>query len=425
MKYEEAIEYLHSFGRVPVTTDLHKIKRLLAGLDNPQDSLKFIHIAGTNGKGSVAAFCASALKEAGYKTGLYISPFIVKINERIQINGEYIPDDLFASVISKVKKIADEYKDDYAQFDILTAAAMEWYAKNNCDIVVLETGLGGRLDATNAVMKTIVSVITSVSYDHTEILGNTIEEIAYEKAQIIKAGCSAVVYPIQQQGALDIIMETAERKRAKINIPDISALEISDSNLDYTKFRYKNDDYVITMPGKYQVLNAVTAIEALDELSYNGFYNLIKEKIVLGLMKASNPARFEVVSGKPLVILDGAHNPSGTQALSDTVKYYLNGKNTAFVIAMMRDKNVDESVKNLSQAAGKMIVTQIDNPRCMNSEELKHIADKYCNDVTVNNNPLSAVESAVISGADAVIVCGSLYLVSEIRKKYVKDEKYA
>lgn len=420
MKYEEALDYLRSFGRVPATTDLHRIKRLLAGLGNPQDSLKFLHIAGTNGKGSVAAFCASALKESGYRTGLYISPFVVRINERIQINGEYIPDDLFASVIEKVKSVADKNRDDYAQFDILTAAALEWYARNYCDIVVLETGLGGRLDATNAVMKTVVSVITSVSYDHTEILGNTIEEIAYEKAQIIKEGCCAVVYPVQEKGAFDIISQTAERKHAELNVPDLSGLEITDSSLEYTKFRYKDNDYIITMAGRHQVLNAVTAIEALDELSYNGYYNLIKEKIVLGLMKASNPARFETVSGKPAVILDGAHNPSGTQALADTVREYLGGRKTAFVVAMMRDKNTDESVKNISSAASEIIVTQIDNPRCMAAGELADVVSKYCGSVSVCTDPAQAVDMAVASGADAVVVCGSLYLVSEVRKKFVR-----
>lgn len=417
MTYSEAIEYLHSYGRLSPTVDLHRIRNLLAGLGNPQDKLKFLHIAGTNGKGSTAAFCASALSEAGYRTGLFISPFVVRFNERIQIDGRYIPDELFAAIMEKVKAVIESAPDAYVEFELLTAVAMEWYRENGCDIVVLETGIGGRLDATNAVMTTVVSVITSVSYDHTELLGDTLEKIAHEKAQIIKSGGTVVVYPDQTDGVFDVIRETAEKKRARVVVPELSHLRVKEHC-----FTYKNNDYIITLRGAHQVLNAITAIEALDELSYNGFYNLTREKIMLGLLKATMPARFETICREPLVILDGAHNPSGTAALAKLVKSELAGRRVTAVIAMMRDKNSDESVKNLASVVNRAIAVKVYNPRCMPPQELCSILARFGVDASVGADAADAVKQACADEqTDAVLVCGSLYLVSEVRKNYIAD----
>lgn len=417
MTYSEAIEYLHSYGRLSPTVDLHRIKNLLAGLGNPQDELKFLHIAGTNGKGSTAAFCASALAEAGYRTGLFVSPFVVRFNERIQIDGEFIPDDAFAAIMAKVRAVIDAAPDAYVEFELLTAVAMEWYRENGCDIVVLETGIGGRLDATNAVMTTVVSVITSVSYDHTELLGDTLEKIAHEKAQIIKSGGTVVVYPDQEAGVFDAVRETAEKKRARVVIPELSHLRIRENC-----FTYKNSDYIITLRGAHQVLNAITAIEALDELSYNGFYNLTREKIMLGLLKATMPARFETVCREPLVILDGAHNPSGTEALAKLVKSELAGRRVTAVIAMMRDKNSAEAVKNLASAVSKAIAVKVDNPRCMPPQELCDILTRCGVEASAGSDAADAVKQACADEqTDAVLVCGSLYLVSEVRKNFITD----
>ena len=418
MNYSEALEYLHYYGRLSPTVDLHRIKTLLAGLDNPQNHLKFLHIAGTNGKGSTAAFCASALKEAGYKTGLFISPYVVRFNERIQINGEYIPDELFAAVMDKVREVAEANPDNYVEFELLTAAAMEWFFRNGCEIVVLETGIGGRLDATNAVMTTVVSVITSVSFDHTELLGDTLEKIAYEKAQIIKSGGSVVVYPDQADEVFAVIRETAERKRAEVIVPDIMRLRRRERF-----FTYKNNDYIITLRGAHQALNAVTAIEALEELACSGFYKLTREKIALGLMKATLPARFETVSVKPLVILDGAHNPSGMKCLAGVLESELPDRKITAVAAMMKDKNVSDSIKMLANSVNKVITVKVDNPRCMEAEVLR---DAF----GAAGVPAAAAESVeaalkLVSDdpeTDAVVVCGSLYLVSEARKIYIPDK---
>ena len=418
MTYSEALEYLHSYGRLSPTVDLHRIKTLLEGLGNPQNHLKFLHIAGTNGKGSTAAFCASALQEAGYKTGLFISPYVVRFTERIQINGEYIPEELFAAVTEKVKNVAETNPDDYVEFELLTAAAMEWFFRNGCDIVVLEAGIGGRLDATNAVVTTVVSVITSVSFDHTELLGDTLEKIALEKAQIIKSGGSVVVYPEQAEEVFAAILETAEKKRAEVIIPELTRLRRRERF-----FTYKNNDYIITLRGGHQVLNAVTAIEALDELACSGFYRLTREKIALGLMKATMPARFETVSVKPLVVLDGAHNPSGMESLAALLKSEYEGRRVTAVTAMMKDKNAAESLKYLADVVNKAIVVKVDNPRCMEAEDLA----REFGSAGVPALAAESVEAALKAATgdpetDATVVCGSLYLVSEARKIFISDK---
>lgn len=418
MNYSEALEYLHSYGRLSPTVDLHRIKTLLAGLGNPQNRLKFLHIAGTNGKGSTAAFCASALKEAGYKTGLFISPFVVRFNERIQINGEYIPDELFAAVMDKVREVADANPDDYVEFELLTAAAIEWFFRNNCDIVVLEAGIGGRLDATNAVMTTVVSVITSVSFDHTELLGDTLEMIAREKAQIIKSGGAVVVYPDQSEEVFAVIRETAENKRAEVIIPDMMRLRRRE-----LYFTYKNNDYIITLRGAHQVLNAVTAIEALDELACRGFYKLTREKIALGLMKATLPARFETVSVRPLVVLDGAHNPSGMECLAGVIKSEFPGGRITAVAAMMKDKNVTGSIKALAKSVNKAVTVKVDNPRCIEAETLAQEFGSAGVPAVAAESVEAALKLACADPeTDAVVVCGSLYLVSEARKIFITDK---
>lgn len=418
MTYSEALEYLHSYGRLSPTVDLHRIKTLLEGLGNPQNHLKFLHIAGTNGKGSTAAFCASALQEAGYKTGLFISPYVVRFTERIQINGKYIPEELFAAVMEKVKEVAEANPDNYVEFELLTAAAMEWFFRNGCDIVVLEAGIGGRLDATNAVMTTVVSVITSVSFDHTELLGDTLEKIALEKAQIIKSGGSVVVYPEQAEEVFAAIRETAEKKRAEVIIPDLMRLRRREHF-----FTYKNNDYVITLRGAHQTLNAVTAIEALDELACSGFYKLTREKIALGLMKATMPARFETVSVKPPVVLDGAHNPSGMESLAALLKSEFGGVRVTAVVAMMKDKNAAESLKHLAGVVNKAIAVKVDNPRCMEAEDLRELLVGLGVEASAAPSVAEAVEAARGDPeTDAVIVCGSLYLVSEARKIFKADK---
>ena len=397
---------------------MHRIKTLLEGLGNPQNHLKFLHIAGTNGKGSTAAFCASALQEAGYKTGLFISPYVVRFTERIQINGKYIPEELFAAVMEKVKEVAEADPDNYVEFELLTAAAMEWFFRNGCDIVVLEAGIGGRLDATNAVMTTVVSVITSVSFDHTELLGDTLEKIALEKAQIIKSGGSVVVYPEQAEEVFAAIRETAEKKRAEVIIPDLMRLRRREHF-----FTYKNNDYVITLRGAHQTLNAVTAIEALDELACSGVYKLTREKIALGLMKATMPARFETVSVKPPVVLDGAHNPSGMESLAALLKSEFGGVRVTAVVAMMKDKNAAESLKHLAGVVNKAVAVKVDNPRCMEAEDLRELLAGLGVEASAAPSVAEAVEAARGDPeTGAVIVCGSLYLVSEARKIFKADK---
>lgn len=385
MNYEETLKYINNtpkFSKILGNADL---LRLLDKLGNPQNRLRFIHVAGTNGKGSTCAMIASVLEKSGLKTGLFTSPFIEVFNERIRINGENIPDGELAEIATSVKNAIDEMKIEISVFAQITAVAFLYFSRQNCDIVVLETGMGGRLDATNTIPAPEVCIITKIGLDHTEYLGGSIAEIAAEKCGIIKSGTVAVTCANQPEEAMAVIKSACAEKNVRlITAPPYSR--------------------PLSLHGDFQKYNAGTAYAACRLL------NIPEETIRFGLEHTEWAARFEYLL--PNLILDGAHNPDGIDALVQTLVRL--GQPIIFVTAMMRDKARHKSAEIINRAAQRVIATEIPMPRCLPAHEL---AAEFTRCET-EPNCINAVRKALAyaDGSAVVCVCGSLYLAGEIRK---------
>ena len=419
LTYKQALDYVNSFLQFGIKPGLERISLLLELLGNPQKNLKFIHVAGTNGKGSTCTFISSILKSSGLKTGLFISPFVLDFRERFQIDGNMISEKRFVDVmeyiIPFVKKMPKN-GNELTEFELITVIALVWFWQENCDVVVLETGLGGRLDATNVVDNVLVSVITSVSFDHMNILGTTLKEIAYEKAGILKPNGKLVLYPKQNKEAFLTIKNVAEDLNNKIIIPDLLALSQVKSSLCGTEFVYMNEFYNINLLGEHQIYNAVTALTAVTELNKYGF-EISKENIKLGLSAAKFPSRFEVISKNPLVIVDGAHNLDGAEALASAINLYLRKKRIIAIVGMLKDKEVAKVLSEISHLVSEFVVVQPDNPRAMDKFELNSLIELYNKNTMVAENLNHALECALekLDSDSVLLVFGSLYLVSQIR----------
>lgn len=400
MNYNEALKYIHSllvFGSKP---GLERITALLHALDNPQDSLKFIHVAGTNGKGSVCTMLSNIYMKAGLKTGLYTSPFVVDFRERIQINGEYIEKEILASLTEKVKATGITV----TEFEFITALAMLYFKEKKCDIVILETGLGGRFDATNVIKTNLASVITRIDFDHTDYLGDTLGKIAMEKSGIIKKGSSTICYPLQEEEAKETIKTYSE----KFITPNLENLQIINDEDFGNHFIYNNKEYKTTLCGEHQVYNALTVIETVKAVGIN----VPEEVIAQGIETATIPARLEIISKNPLVVLDGAHNLNGGMALKGFLEKH---KDSVAIIGMMADKDCDNFLKVTLPFVKKVItVTVKENKRTMSAEDLKILAEKYCKDVKTAENYKEAIKEASKENVP-IFVFGSLYLAGGLR----------
>ena len=402
MNYNEALDYIHSLGKFSLPAGLERIKKALDILDNPQNKFKSIHIAGTNGKGSVSAMISSVFKEAGYKTGLFISPFIIDFRERIQTNGNYISESMLINYTEKV--IATNIK--LNEFEFITVLAFLFFADEKCDIVICETGLGGRFDATNVLENKAVSVITKIGFDHTDILGDTIEKITFEKCGILR-DCPTVSNPCQNQKALDVI----ERSSKSLTLPDLNKLEVLSKEEFGNKFIYKGNEYQLSLCGDFQVENAITAIETINVSGFNIPYTYIYR----GLLKARFPARMEVVSKNPLIILDGAHNSDGAKVLSQEIRKF--SGNVIAIIGMMEDKDCDNFLRITLKYCKLAITVEVENnPRSMSAKDLKSMASKYCNCFTAEDYRSALIKARSLSEFGPIFVFGSLYLASDIRK---------
>lgn len=424
MRYEEALGVINGLLRFGSMPGLERISKLLCLLGNPQDSLDFIHIAGTNGKGSVSTLIASVLKEAGIKTGLYTSPYITNFRERISINGEMISEEDLAHSVERIKPYLDMMNaegETITEFELITAIAFLYFKEQKCSLVVLETGLGGRLDATNVIKSPLVSIITSISYDHTAILGDTLKEIANEKCGIIKKGGTVVFLPQEQE-----VNDTVKNAATLMGCPVFSAesLELypEEFKLSGTKLSYihNGEKLKLLLPfiGKHQVKNAKTALAALAALK-NASFGITGESIKLGFKNAFIPARLEVLSKSPAILLDGAHNPGGAAALKSSLNLYFGDTKAIFVIGMLKDKDVQESFKILKGAARTVITTPINNSRTMDAGEIYESAKFLFENVVKAENAKSAFDKAYDlqkqCGAP-IVVCGSLYLASQLRE---------
>lgn len=409
MNYNETLNYIHSTPKFARVLGNELLRKLLCKLGNPHKKLKFIHIAGTNGKGSCAVMLAEILKQSGFKTGLFTSPFITRFNERIRINNQEISDDSLAEITSKIRNTIEKFDTPVSEFALDTAIAFEYFSKENCDIVVLETGLGGRLDATNVIENPLVTVLMAIDLDHTQYLGDTIEKITIEKCGIIKQNRPTVLYPIQKAEVFDITKRFCAEKSSDLYIADTPCKTKNG-------FTYKDTEYSLSLNGGFQMYNAATVLKVVEVLNKNGFL-ISAAAIDLGLKNAKHPARLEKLECG--LIIDGAHNPSAVNALCAELKRI--PKPICICISMMSDKDICRCVKELSAVTNDVIVTELDIPRCQTAEKLAEEFLKHGISPTIEKNPINAAKLALSKNEKTTVVCGSLYLASKIRN-YFKNK---
>jgi len=423
MDYQQAIDFIHGLERFGSKPGLERIRALSQRLGNPQDRLKFIHIAGTNGKGSTAAFIASVASAAGFKTGLYTSPFIERFNERIKLNGEDISDEELVKYVARVKWVIDEMiaegLEHPTEFEVITALAFLYYYEKNCDLVVLEVGMGGRFDATNIISAALVSVITKIEMDHMTILGDTLAKIAYEKAGIIPENGRVVTYP-QEQSVLETIEAVCNNKKATLYRVDPA--ELTDVTLEKRKLSFIHPRLgVIETPivGVHQVYNAAVALKTLEVLVEMG-YRIPPEKVRLGFQNASWPGRFELLQTHPDFYIDGGHNPDGIRSFVETFKAIYPGRKATIIFGVMHDKEYETMVAELSAIASRFIAVTPVTPRALPAEKLAKVMAKYCQLVEISDTIKEAVEKSMqLSSADDIIASlGSLYYIGQVRSLF-------
>lgn len=412
MDIKETMEYLGSFSKLgrPVT-DLSRFRRIMSALGDPQDKLKFVHVAGTNGKGSTVRMIAGALTAAGYKTGEFTSPFIHVYNDRIRIDGENIPDADLCEILTDIRPTLDGLDEGCSQFEISTAVAFIYFLRQKCDIVVIEAGLGGLLDGTNIIAPPELSVITSISLDHTKILGDTIDKIARQKAGIIKAGSPVVLSCRQDNSAYSVIIDAAKNMSSSFYTPDLSQLEIIQCDHTGNIFRYKGRQYETTMVGKHQIENALTAIEAADILRSRGRDKLSYDAVYSGIRSAAVPSRCQILQkDKPFILMDGAHNPDGMRVLSEFVRTIPKSPRI-MVCGMMEDKDWRHALENITPYIDRCICVDGFAPKTVPSQTLAEMF-KAAECMRIDNAVQRAADLAGENGM--VLIAGSLYLASAL-----------
>ncbi|MBR6353184.1 MAG: bifunctional folylpolyglutamate synthase/dihydrofolate synthase [Oscillospiraceae bacterium] len=415
MDYQEALAYISGtafFGSKP---GLERIAALLEKLGDPQKQLRFVHIAGTNGKGSCAAMTASILKAAGYKTGLYTSPYLYRFNERMQIGGKQIPDDTLAQLVARVKPIAEAMDDHPTEFELMTAVAMLWYAEERCDVVVLEVGLGGRFDATNIIDAPEAAVIMNIGLDHTAVLGDTVEQIAFEKAGILKPGTEAVLFE-QPENVTAVIRARCEELGVPLHVADFSQIVSEFDSLYGQSFSYRGEPYALPLLGRHQLKNAATVLELVEVLRRKG-WKLEQSDVEHGLYAVSWPGRFELLSDDPLFVVDGGHNPQCAQTVAENLLHYFPDKRRILLLGILRDKDVAGLTDILDPAADEYLCITPDSFRALPAAELAEHLKRYGKPVTVCDSIRDGVTAALERSDGDTVVCavGSLYSVGEIR----------
>ncbi len=417
MNYEEAIALINSRLRFGSKLGLDNIRALLNEMGNPQKKLKFVHVAGTNGKGTTCTYISSILREAGYKTGLYTSPYVVEFRERFIINGEMIPENELIEQIKITSEACERLTTDITEFEFITALAFNWFYQSGCDVVVLEVGLGGRFDATNIIDCPECAVITSIALDHMQYLGDTIEKIAFEKAGIVKENADVVLYCNIDKGAEKVFDDVCKERNANLIKPNISSLEIKNTSLFGTDYVLDGEEYHIPFSGIHQVYNSVGALNAVKILRKKGF-NISDEQIKSGFNKASIAARMEVLSKDPIILVDGGHNGDCARALRKVLEENLSDKKKCCIIGMMADKDIDSYLCEVIPLMDEVICVKPMNPRSMKPEDLAEACTNYCDKCLSADNEV-AVETAFKYLSDnensALVVCGSFYMASEIR----------
>lgn len=432
MTYEEASGFIKNAEHYGSVLGLESMSRLLLGLGNPQNRLKFVHIAGTNGKGSTTAFITGILAEAGFRIGRYISPAVLSYFEKIQITWKgksdpenvpaatkYITREEIAEYIDKIRKVCEAMVSEGLPhptvFEIETAMAMLHFLKKQCDIIVLEVGLGGRLDATNVITTTVCSVITSISMDHMQILGNTIEQIAAEKAGIIKPGIPVVTYD-QDGRAMEVIKKTSIQNEAALTAADFREIRVKVLGIGETVFSYKNStDLKIKLLGENQVRNAIVAILTAEVLRNRG-YKISDENIRTGLFHTSWRGRFEIIKENPFFIIDGAHNEDAAISLAHNIHTYFGDRKRIFILGVLADKDYEAILKYTAPLADRIYTITPRNTRGLDAHVLSETAVKYCSQAVDAGSVSKAVRQAFEAAAeeDVIIAFGSLSYLHEI-----------
>ena len=477
MDWNEAIALLHGANWKHTKIGLERMRDFMHALGDPQEKLRYVHIAGTNGKGSACVMTQSILTAAGFRTGLYISPHLDQFNERLSIDGQMISDADLRRLSARVRAAAETLGEEPTDFEMITAMAFCWFEEQHCDLVVLEVGMGGRLDATNVISSPEVCAIMHIGLDHTEFLGDTVEKVAAEKAGILKPGADCVLYH-QLPGVMDVVQQrfadvnpdaagttdaaasalnadTADSRcasgaagttdgafdmahsnhagastksaAARLIITDPTAFTARTRTIDGQVFDYRNrPELRIQLLGNYQMENAMAVLDIIDFLQRRGF-GISENAIRAGLARASWPGRFEVLSRDPLLIVDGAHNPNGVEALVDTIRAYFPDQKINFVMGVMKDKDYHTMLRLIAPYAARFITELPDAHRALRPEALKsEIRAYFDGPVETADSVTAAVERAMelAEGSDAITICfGSLYQVAEIRNYFISSSR--
>ena len=409
MDFEESVKYITEYPRFKKNPSLDGIKALLSALGNPENRIKTINVAGTNGKGSTVAMLASVLSTAGYKTGRYVSPFVLEFRERMMINGKMIGRKRLAKIMSTVREHADALREQGTvlnAFEVTTAAALLWFAEEECDVVVLEAGIGGRLDATNSVPEPILQIITAVGLDHTAQLGSTVAEITAEKCGIMRPGCTLLTCPNQNAEAKAVMINKCAELEATFVMGSAGKGKIVAQSAEGTDLLVGKKELAIPFGGEHQINNALTVVSAVDILREKGFA-ISDEQLIEGIAAAKFPARFEVCSKDPLVILDGAHNPHAAAALASGIKKFLPEKRT-LLCGMMADKDCAGVMSTLAPLFERVIAVPVQSPRAISPAELAALAAPYCKSVFTAKNAAQALDAALVAlnPGEALVVAG-------------------
>lgn len=415
MDYQEALAYIDGVRWYGSKPGLERIDALLDKLDRPERALKVIHIAGTNGKGSCAAMTASVLKAAGYRTGLFTSPYLFRFNERMQINGRPIDDAVLAALVTRIRPLADAMEDHPTEFELMTAAALLWFAEERCDAIVLEVGLGGRFDATNVIERPEAAVIMNIGLDHTAVLGDTVEQIAREKAGIVKPGCDVVLYP-QTESVAAVIRERCEALGARLHTAELSRLVPEFDSLEGQVFTYKGIPCAIPLLGAHQQKNAAVVLELVEVLRARG-WTLEEDAVEHGLYAVSWPARFELVHEAPYFVVDGGHNPQCAETVRDSLRHYFPDRKRVLLVGVLADKDYPAMLERLDPAADAWVCVTPESERALAAEELGRCVERFGKPVTVCATIADGVAAALEQAGEDGVGCavGSLYMAGAVR----------
>lgn len=418
MNYNECMDFINSYSRLGgKVTDLSRAQELMERIGNPEKKLKFVHIAGTNGKGSTLEYIANALQYSGYKTGKFTSPYVTHYTDRIRIDDTEIDEQALGKICEFVSKHVADRK--YSQFEITMAIAFLWYIHEKCDVVVLETGIGGLLDSTNVIPPPLLSVITSISLDHTDILGDTVEKIAEQKAGIIKENSMTVLSVDNPENVAELIRNTAKIKSNKFIQPDADKLKIYEDESESFAFKYKNQKYKTAMAGRFQIFNALTAIEACHCIKKCGF-EISDENIKKSIETSRVNARHQYIHGEPTIVVDGGHNPAALKYLFSTMTVERQKGHKIYSIAgISSSKDIKANVRLIAGFSDKVFCIDDFSANSVSGETIAEMAEEYAKaEVSTLQEAIKKAKRLALENNGIVVICGSLYLASEYLNIY-------